>query len=184
MARNKFVSKLESKITKLNKALRLLTKIDHLLFINQSGGSIIQKMGVSIADLEARGVAWKAALTSTSGLQAKLSELETDLNNYQSKIDHVLGTLGANPTINLAGFDKFKMLDSTVYNAAKTAVEAALLLHQPGKNNSTNKNALDAAVAAFNKEVDDSTNIVDSDKQAVKDLLVAKTDAIKGAAPP
>ena len=144
----------------------------------------MHNMGVSIADLEARGVAWNQAFRSTNGLQAKLNELESNLTDYQSKIEGVLSTLGAYPTIDLSGFDKFKLLDQTVYDAAKAAVEAALKMHDPGKTQSSEDAALTTAIGDFDLAVTGSLNIVGSDKQTVKNLLRAKTDAIKNAAPP
>lgn len=184
IARNKFVSKVEGKITKLNKALRLLTKIDHLLFINQSGGTIMHNMGVSIADLEARGSAWRAALDSTTDLQVKLTELESGLADYQTKIDGVLTSIGTPKLLDLTPFDKFKLLDQNVYDAAKAAVLAALEMHKPGKSQATEGAALTTAIGVFDAAVDaPASTIIAADKQGVKDLLKAKTDAIKAAAP-
>jgi hypothetical protein len=190
VARNKFVSKLQKKITEMSQSLQLLAKVDDKLFLSQSGGSGLHTFGVSLANLEARAIAWQKATTNTTALQSKLSELESAIQIYQTRLNNIIDSLGLPiAVVSDSALDKYIMMDVDGYEAAKKVFEAAYeLITKPTTSKSEYDtrladatNGLSALIRAFNTLVDSNTIITKltaTEKNAIKDELKNKVDII------
>lgn len=182
IARNKFVSKLEKKITELNESIALLSKVDEKLLLNQSGGSGLFTLGSSIADLEARAEAWKKAVSSTADLDAKLAQLKANVGKYQEKIQSIISGLTYPFPESKKDLDEFLAMNEDAYNAAKAVYAKAYELKDNSELNQLNplKDAFKAEVVKVIPEVAKSTHLLELfDKQ-----LKVVTDKIKAPAAP
>ncbi len=149
VARNKFVFKLQKKITEMNDSIALLAKVDDKLFLSQSGGSGLFSLGSSIANLEARAEAWKKAVSSTADLDAKLAELKANVGKYQTKIQSIIAGLTYPFPESKKDLDEFLAMNDDAYAAAKAVYAKAYEL----KDNSQLAQ-LDALKVAFKGEVE------------------------------
>lgn len=178
VARNKFISKLENKISRLSKALQLLSQVDDKLFINQTGGNTgFYSLGVNIAALEARAKAWEKAKSSTEALDIKLQELNDHIQTYQKKVNEILKDM---PTADKNPLEAYLTLDSEGYQQAAAAFTAAYVFAMTTNNTekTSKESELTKTIKAFTDHVD-KTVLDDTHKKTIKDAFTDKIDEIK-----
>lgn len=126
-ARNKFIEKVQKKVTDLTKSIDLLYQVDKKLFMNQSGGvGSLHLLGVNMASLEARANAFKTAMANAAGLSSTLTNLGNTIETYQSKLDTILDALDFDK--NIDKIDPYTILSSSEYAALLKILEQATLI--------------------------------------------------------
>jgi hypothetical protein len=177
IARNKFVSKLENKITEMNQSLQLLAKVDTKLFLKQSGGSGLYTLGINIADLDARSKLWAKALDNTKGLTEKLKALEANVTEYQKKLKTILDTMIVPDDVDISSLDTLLSLDDEALKLA-TAVFAKIY-NSKGKDKSSIKSDISVGSTEFKNYIDKlaTDKITSDDAYKIKAEFDAQVNA-------
>ena len=80
--RNKFISRLVKKSSKITEAINLLVKFNNKTSSNQHGGSLVQ-LGMKLADIQA----------AAGGLQARIQNLDGIVTGYNTRANQVFANI-------------------------------------------------------------------------------------------